>query len=461
MTRFALAMAVSMLSLQAFTASAQPEFQMPRILQLRYDEDWRGLCDPAHRRQWLDRLKCIKLDERTTLTLGGELREYFEASQNPEYGLNRQTDVALLHRALLHGDVRVQDSARLFLQLGGLYRTGRDDQPGATDIDRFDIMQGFIDLSAPFDGGRMTLRGGRQEMSFGSARLISVRDGANARRAFDGGRLFWQGAGYRADMLYTRPVDILPGVFDDLTSPSQALWGFYGTGPVPRAGALKADLYYLGFQNFDAAFASGNGVENRQTLGLRLFGVAGGWDWDIEAAYQFGTFAERAISAWTVASDVGFTVTHWPLRPRLGLKADIASGDQSGGNGPLGTFNALFPKLPYFSAANLITPANIMDLRPSLKIQPFDALALEFGWNGLWRQTTADAIYMPPLSAIPGTAGQGGAFVGQQLLVGFEWQPTANLFLAGQYVHFFVSDTLRQLGGADVDYVFVSVAFKF
>ncbi|MCR2572501.1 alginate export family protein, partial [Salmonella enterica] len=80
------------------------------------------------------------------------------------------------------------------------------------------------------------------------------------------------------------------------------------------------------------------------------------------------------IRAWTLATDTGLRWTELPLQPRLGLKADIASGDGNLHDGRLGTFNALFPKSAYFSEASLLAPANLMDVQPTLTLRLHDAV---------------------------------------------------------------------------------------
>ncbi|MGH8727269.1 MAG: alginate export family protein [Burkholderiales bacterium] len=68
-----------------------------------------------------------------------------------------------------------------------------------------------------------------------------------------------------------------------------------------------------------------------------------------ELVGQFGDFGDADIRAWTVASAFGFTFGDLPLKPRLGLHADIASGDDDPNDGTLRTFNAMLPKLNYLT----------------------------------------------------------------------------------------------------------------
>src|SRR6185369_10088237 len=100
----------------------------------------------------------------------------------------------------------------------------------------------------------------------------------------------------------------------------------------------------------------------------RAFGKRKSWDWNIEGAWQWGSFAPAQIRAWTISIDAGFEFTRLPLIPRLGLKADAISGDGNMEDLRLKTFNPLYPKLPYFSEANLATPANLLDFQPNLRL---------------------------------------------------------------------------------------------
>jgi hypothetical protein len=447
--------------LAAAPAAAQ---ERPAFKAHRFDEDWRPLADPARRTHPLDGLKYMPLPgwPGAFLTIGGELRERGEAVRNPDFGLDLPRDRVLLHRALLHLDLHLGPQVRTFVQFGSFLQTGRLGAPGPTDLDRLDLTQGFADLSVPTgDLGRLTLRGGRQEISFGSSRLVSVRESPNVRRAFDGGRAFWTAGSYRLDAFLVRPVALSPGIFDDRSDTTQGFGGLYLTGPVPAVGALRADLYYFGLRRDDSDFLPGTARETRHTLGTRLFGKAAGWDWDVEGAVQSGSFGRDRIRAWTVASDAGFTFAELPLSPRLGLKADIASGDGNPKDRTLGTFNPLYPKLPYFSEAGLVAPANVMDLQPTVTLQLTPSLTLLLGYNSLWRHRRQDAFYAPPLQPVPGTEGGGSRYIGRQLIADLEWQATENISVKAGYVHATPGDTLRKVGGRTVDFGYGSVAYRF
>lgn len=426
-------------------ATARPSYE-----SLRFEEDWSPLRDPALRTDPLDRLKWHPLngDGSAHLTLGGELRARFESSRNPVFGLGspRRNDYTLL-RSFLFADLHLGPHLRGFVELASGFAPGWRGEPPTTQKDELDLLQGFGELRLPLAGGEFMLRAGRQEMSFGSSRLVSVRESPNLRRAFDGVRTAWiRGGETRIDAFLVRPVAPRTGIFNDANDHAQLFWGAYGTAVIPAVPGLKADLYYLGLEREGARFAQGTGAEHRHTLGTRLFGKRLGFDWNVEAAVQFGSFGSAEIRAWTVSASLGYTFAGLAFSPRLGLNADAISGDRNPNDGRLGTFNPLFPKLPYFSEANLAAPANLLDIQPNLTLALTPKLSLTIGSNPLWKQAKADAFYATPLTPVRGTAGGSSRFIGQQASASFEWSATDHLTIGGGYVHYAPGERLKQAG---------------
>jgi hypothetical protein len=456
---------VAMLGLGGTATLAQTSASRPSYESPRFNEDWSPLRDPALRTDPLDPLKWIPLnaDGSWYLTLGGELRARYESSRNPVFGLGspRRNDYTLL-RSFLFADLHLGPHLRGFVELASGFAPGWRGEPPATQKDELDLLQGFGELSLPLPSGGLMLRAGRQEMSFGSSRLVSVRESPNIRRAFDGIRAAWiSGGDTRIDTFLVRPVAPETGVFNDSNDRAQLFWGAYATAAIPAVPGLKADLYYLGLERDKARFAQGTATERRHTLGTRLFGKRDGFDWNVEAAFQFGSFGIAEIRAWTVSANLGYTFADLPFSPRLGLNADAISGDGNLRDGRLGTFNPLFPKLPYFSEANLVAPANLLDLQPNLTLSLAPKLTVTLGWNPLWKQDEADAFYAPPLSPVRDTAGGTGRFIGQQTSAAFEWSATEHLTIGGTYVHYTPGERLKQAGGRGGDFVAGWAQFTF
>lgn len=456
---------IATLGLGGTATLAQAPASRPSYESHRFDEDWSPLRDPALRTDPFDPLKWIPLsgDGSWYLTLGGELRARYESSRDPVFGLGspRRNDYTLL-RSFVFAELHLGPNAKAFIELASGFAPGWAGEPPPTQKDQLDVLQAFGELSLPAGGGEIMLRAGRQEMSFGSSRLVSVRESPNIRRAFDGLRATWIGVGdARIDAFLVRPVAPQLGTFNDSNDRAQLFWGAYATAAIPALPSLKADLYYLGLERDEARFAQGTAAERRHTLGARLFGKRDGFDWNVEAAFQFGSFGTAEIRAWTVSANLGYTFADLPFSPRLGLNADAISGDGNLRENRLGTFNPLFPKLPYFSEANLAAPANLLDLQPNLSLSLTPKLNVMLGWNPLWKQAEADAFYAPPLSPVRGTAGGTGRFIGQQTSAAFEWSATEHLTIGGTYVHYTPGERLKQAGGRAGDFVAGWAQFTF
>jgi Alginate export len=400
------------------------------------------------------------------VNLGGSLRERFESFSNSPFGFRGAGGVPnenyILHRLLLSGDFHFGPYIRTFIQFGDELESGRLSTPQPTDINRGDLAQGFVELNLPLiDDSTVSVRAGRQEMMFGSNRLVDIREGPNIRQSFDGIRAWATIGDARIDAFWTKPVLNREGWFDDTSNSGQQFYGVYATTPVKAVAGLSADVYYMGLNRQKATLDAGTANEQRHSVGARLFGPVGPVDYNFEGIYQFGQFGNRPISAFALFSDTGYTFASTWGQPRLAMKADVVSGGNSRGTGALGTFYPLFPKNNYFNEANIQTPMNYMDIYPYVQIQPRRDLAFMAGVDVLWRQNIHDSFYQPPgVPLVPGNANT-KRFLGEALNLQAEWQATPNLDVNVAVVRFFVDGYLKAAGGHDITWTGVWATFNF
>jgi len=444
------------------TSSLNP----PPLKIIRYDENYEYLRDPSRRTDYLDAIKFIPLDANAEwyLTLGGEARDRYESYHNSLWGRGPQDDNGyLLQRYSLHADVHYGDNFRIFTQLGSSLEDNRNGGPRPTDRDDLDLAQAFFDVRVPFSGGNsLTFRVGRQELSYGSSRLVSVREEPNLRRSFDGAKVILKVSGWQIDAFATKPVRTKPGIFDDDSDPNQDFWGVYAVTPVSWLPGGNADLYYLGLDRKNASFDQGTAYEKRHSIGTRIWGRKTGWDYNFEFVYQFGTFGTGQIQAWTAASDVGRTFESAPLKPRLGFKADITSGDNNRNNPDLQTFNPLFPRGSYFGEPALIGPANHIDVHPQIDLALRKNLALTLDWDWFWRQNIHDGIYGPAVNLIQTGRTSSARYVGNQAEAMLAWRVDRHVTITADYAHFFAGQFLKQTTpGKDVDYFSTWATYRF
>jgi hypothetical protein len=462
-----LALAAPISVAHAQTGQTADSSQAVRTYSLmREDEDWSFLKEPSLRQDFWDPIKYIRLGPQGWfLTIGGEAREAFEQVGNDNWGAQPYTNTFFLERYMLHMDWHLGKYVRAFVQLkSGLesFRTG-----GARPIDekKLDFEAAFVEVGSTAGDRWLVLQAGRQELNYGSGRLVSVREGPNVRQSFDGAKLKAKAGDWRVDLFATRPDLDKPGFFDNVPDHKTAFWGVYATRPLRRR--VSIDSYYLGLNRKTATFNRGTAQENRETLGARLWRPPAtkehDWDFDYEGVWQFGTFGAETIRAWTFTSDSGYSFPLAPLRPRISLKADISSGDDPR-HGSLGTFNPLFPIGNYFGvlADTGPGPLNFIDVHPRLQTWLPHSVSISTDVVVQWRESLCDGVYaVPGFLLVP--AGESRArFVGYRPGVEARWQIDRHAYLQADYGVFFAGDFLKQAApGRNINYTELWAGYKF
>jgi hypothetical protein len=441
----------------------------PRFSETRYDDDFSYLRDPACRTDFWDPLKYIPLGDQEDwyLSLGGEIRERYERFHNPLWGQQPQSPGGYaLQRYLLFGDLHLGENLRIFAELMSVWENARIGGPRPQiDQDQLDFSQFFVDRTLhPFGtDDPVTLRVGRQWLIYGSQRLISDRYGPNIPLPFDGVRVILNAAPWRVDAFVTKPVETNPGVFDDQTHLPTTFWGIYAVRPLSFMDGANIDLYYLGIHNKSATYAQETGTETRHTLGSRLWGSRGAWDSNSEVIGQTGTFSHGYVLAWGAATDTGYSLEPVSFRPRIGLRAGIASGDQDKKGPNLQTFNPLFPTGFYFNQAILNGPLNVISVHPNLTLHMGESIALNGEWGWFWRQSSNDGIYGLGGNLLRPVGMTSDTYIGSQAQVTFDWQLDSHSHFQINYLHFFVGGYLKDTSpvGKDVDFITTSIAYRF
>jgi hypothetical protein len=340
---------------------------------LRSDEDWSFLRDKNLRSDFSDAIKYIplrKTDKTWFAAFGGEARETWEQIGNDNWGQSPIMNGYLNERYMAHADLHYGTHVRTFLELKSGINSFRADGPRPIDEKRLDFQSGFLEVGGDTSWGSVHVRAGRQELEYGSGRLVDVREGPNVRLSFDGFLVRASTRAWKMDGFAMRPDEDKAGFFDNAPDHSVGFWGVYATRAILQK--MQLDLYYLGQNRKNGSFERGTAHEVRHSLGLRLSRPVAsehpGWDFDHEALWQFGSFGAADIRAWTVATETGYRIPTIPLKPRFSAKADISSGDHPATN-TLGTFNPLYPKGNYFGvlATTGPGPINFIDVHPHLE----------------------------------------------------------------------------------------------
>ena len=457
------------------TVPLPPPKTTPRAYQiLRYREDWSFLGNPANRSDWLDPIKYIPLEKSNTssyLSIGGEFRGVSERVQNDNWGgTPYPTNQFWLQRFQLHFDTHVNTRLRFFIQFESGLEEGRAGGPRPIDEKRLDFLNAFSDVGIGTSSHAVTLRAGRQELQFGSGRLVAVREGPNVRQSFYGVSIMQNLGPWATSAFAVRPAVDNLGFFDDVPNHATEFWGGFASRPWSSRNVW--DLYYYGLDRKSAAYNAGTGHELRQTIGTRIAssdpasmeGRLAIPHFDIEGVYQFGSFRAGDIRAWTLASEVGCIFPELALKPRLGMRSDVASGNDSLHGPNLETFNPLFPIGNYFGVLADTGPGavNFRDLHPNLKLFFPHSVNAEADWLIWWRQSLADGVYGVPGNLLVPAGHSDARFVGHRPGLEVRWQMTRHTYLQGDYGVFYAGPFLRQSGyGKNLNYTSVWIGYKF
>src|ERR1700752_3609904 len=337
-----------------------------RIYPLRRgDHDWSFLADPAERQEFWDPLKYIRLRPGRNdwfLSLGGEAREIWEQIGNDNWGQQPFMNGYFNERYILYFDVHYGKHVRSFVEFKSGLNSYRRGGPRPIDEKKLDFQAGFLEVGTAGSRNWIKVRAGRQEMEYGSGRLIDVREGPNVRLSFDGFKVMAKINSWRIDGFAMRPDLDKPGFFDNVPNHEIGFWGGYATRPLFKSMSL--DAYYLGLNRKHATFQRGTAQEVRHSVGARVSRPIAteqpAWDFDYEALWQFGSFGSANIRAWTMASETGYRFTDLTLKPRFSARVDVSSGDHPKSDpNTLGTFNPLFPKGNYFGVLATTGPGPI------------------------------------------------------------------------------------------------------
>ncbi|MGH6881485.1 MAG: alginate export family protein [Hypericibacter sp.] len=435
----------------------------PVIKSNRWQEDWSVLADPALRTGPLDGFKYIPIsptDPHSYISFGLTNRERFESNHAPNFGTGGSSgDSYLLQRLQLHADVHFDANWRFFAELEDV-RAFWKDQISPVDQNILDLRLAFLEYTNNFDGDTLKARIGRQDFAFDLQRFVSSRDGPNVRQSFDAVWADWETGDWRILGFISHPVQYHDGEpFDDTSNDNFR----FSTLRVERHvfGGNELSAYYALFERDNAHYLDADGDEHRSVLDVRFAGSADNVDWDLEAMGQAGTVGSSDILAWGVGARAGYTFADIVWKPRLGLQADAASGDDNPGDGTLGTFNPMFPNGYYFSLAGYTGYTNLIHLKPSITVSPIDKLTVMAAVAFQWRETTNDAVYVQPNNPVNGTAGEGGAWTGMYEQLRIDYGFNANLTGAIEAVHYDVGSAIRNAGGHDSDYLGVELKFSW
>lgn len=425
-----------------------------------YDNNFDYIENPLYDQWFLgDAFKRRRPCDGMVYDIGGQIRFRQQSENNMRgIGLTGLDDDFLLQRIRLFGNVQFSDWLRCYAEALDARSYGETIPARGIEINELEMLNLFVDARM-WDGERGDLfaRVGRQELLYGSERLISPLDWANTRRTFDGYKVFWKGADWNVDAFYTRPV-LVDGDEWDQPGQNQEFSGFWGTykGQPNRT----VDLYYLTYWNSQQLTDF-----QYQTVGGRYSGNEGVLLWDLEGGVQFGRNSDgsgHGAGFWITG--LGHKRDDLPWKPTLWVYYDWASGSNNlgAGNG----FNHLFPLAhKYLGFMDLFGRSNIQTPNVQLTLQPSDKWKLMAWYYYFMLQSRDDTPYnvnMTPYN--PGNR-PASRELGHELDLTLTYVIGPRMDVLLGYSHFFAGEYYDQTPGVahrgDANFYYVQWQWNF
>jgi len=407
------------------TALGESPLAGPTFKNLRYDEDFSYLAGPpeSYEKDRWDPIKWINISDDWVLSVGGQARLRMESETNKAFGgVNPVQDTFLLQRYFVHLDFIHGDNLRFFIQGKFAHANDRDRGGLAGMEDHADFHQAFVDITTPLFGGPVTFRLGRQELQYGAERLISPLDWGNTRRTFEGIKAFTELGDWRIDAFAVRPVLVDRRNLDDGDENVQ----FYGIYTTHKARAARGSDYYFLLLKNDNLLLNSNMTTGRQTvytLGTRQWGIVGNWDWETEAAAQFGTFAGDRIRAWMATAGGG-----------------------------------------YMGYLDLVGRQNIHAVKAQLKVKPAKKITAWADFHTFFADQDKDSLYSAGAARIraPGAGGAGSHMIGHELDITMKLALNRHTTPLIGWAHMWPGGFIDRTGpGDEPDLVYAQLEYKF
>jgi hypothetical protein len=429
------------------------------LMASRWAEDWTGMAQgpstPA--------LKSIPLRGGASLTFSAEARMRYVATENSRLQPHADTE-QMQFRGVVGADLRLNPHVRLYSELG----TGQVDRDrelaSANFQNRLSLQQLFVDLRGQSRGVLIGTMIGRQEFADGPRQLISLSDGPNLHRTWNGVRVYAHARRFRVGAFELRGTRLDSGMFDDGIDSDTILRGLNASVLLSQGHGPNTYLDPFWFHTEIPGFRLGGeaGPDKRDTYGVRLWGRKGAFRWDWTAVRQTGrTLGTRRIDAWGFFAVQSLALSEQGWKPKLTSHVDLASGGGVHSDGALHNFHPLYASSNYLGEGQFLALSNLLLVSPGLSVTPSEHTTLSFEYGFARRLDANDVVYGGGMRAYAGTEHAEGRDIGTLARLSGTWSPTKHLSFNLNLEHLSAGDVLHDAGYRSGAYTQLGLTYRY
>lgn len=429
------------------------------LMASRWAEDWTGM---THR-QSAPTLKGIPLRGDASLTLSTEARLRYVATENNRLQPHADTE-QMQFRGVVGADLRLNPHVRFYSEIG-TGQVDRDREVASANFqNQLSLQQLFVDLRGQHRGVLMGTMIGRQEFADGPRQLISLSDGPNLHRTWNGVRVYAHARRFRIGAFTLRGTQLDSGMFNDGIDSGTILRGFNASVLLSQGQGPNTYLDSFWFHTEIPAFRLGEetGPDKRDTYGVRLWGRKGAFRWDWTAARQTGhTLESRHINAWGLFAVQSLTLSEQGWKPKLISHVDIASGGGIQSDGSLHDFHPLYASSNYLGEGQFLALSNLLLVSPGLSVTPGEHTTLSFEYGFARRLDANDVVYGSGMRAYAGTEHSQGHDIGILARLSGIWTPTNHLSFNLNLEHLSAGSVLHDAGYQSGTYTQFGLTYRY
>jgi len=362
------------------------------------------------------------------------------------------------NRLRVRSGITLEDTCTLFIE-GLDAREWTHSAPRRGNYDDLDLHQAYIE-AGEIGGSPLTMKLGRQKISYGKKRMLSAPTWSNKIRAFDAALVGLDTAPVKADLFAGYVISYEDSKFNEHND-DESLVGIYGT-VTPRKNVL-VDIYLLGKDRTTGTDT--NTVEQeRRTVGVRANVITDSrLEIDAEAAYQFGDDGNLDVSAYAFACYVQQGL-EGPMKPSLKAEFHIASGDSDASDDKSGTFMPPYQTThgPY-GIIDFFKLQNMREIALSCTFSPTDTTKVQPEIHAYWLDDTNDSWYRSSGKTLwtKSADSSPSSYAGSELSLVARQAVAAGLKAEAGYSAFLCGDVADEISDDDVvHYGYVQVTFE-
>lgn len=402
------------------------------------------------------------------VSLGGEIRSRGEVKSDfyTADGMADLDDEFFLLRSRLHLDFRPDDTWQIYLEAQDSREFGsgvfhRYDVPNPVE-DELDLFQGYLQVNKILQSP-ISLRIGRQVLSYGRQRLIGGFNWSNVARSFEAVKIMTNLDDFgKVDFFVGQPVIHDWGNFNT-TSDGQS--GFGDDNTLYGVYSALDNIPYVDFLEGYYLLRDNNNAEDEvHTLGMRTGRrYDSGWDWELEVVGQVGDYHDLNHSAFAMHHECGYTF-ECPASPRLGSGYSYATGDSDSGDGDHNTFDNLFPTNHlHYGAMDLFSWRNMHDVEFILSAKPIEKLASVLAVHAFFLDESSKDAWFSAGGGTVRLAKDGvDSYVGTEIDLKTRYEVCKYFIVEAGYSHYFAGDHIDDTGernDADWGYLMAEIPF--